>query len=40
MKHILVSDDLHQALRLRAIHERTSIKEAAASILSKGLNND
>jgi len=38
MKHILISEDLHQALRLKSIHSRKSLQEITNEIISAALN--
>jgi len=37
MKHVLVSEELHKALRLKAIHSSKPIQEIANKILSAAL---
>ena len=38
MKHILVSEDLHQALRMRAVHNRKTLQEVCNEIITNALD--
>ena len=37
MKHILVTEDLHQALRMKAVHNKKTLQEVANELLTDSL---
>ena len=37
MKHIVISEDLHQALRLKSIHSKKTLQEVANEIITDAL---